>query len=160
MFIELRFRLTAVSGELVEPAPHKSDSGIRIIRHPAFRGNARRKELWSWRGNSRRNQNRGLTTLTAGTTIIQILKPLSVLEVLVRDTGPANSIAVLVVSPCPGDLAALKAMLQNMSDDCSGARSRCTLKAVSTIASAVHVLQQTPTGVVLCDSELLAGSWT
>jgi len=28
------------------------------------------------------------------------------------------------------------------------------------ISSAVHVLQQTPTGVVLCDSELLAGSWT
>ena len=82
------------------------------------------------------------------------------MEALVKDTGPANSITVLVVSPCPGDLALLKAMLKDTRYEWSGARSRYTLKAVSRIPSAVYVLQQTPTAVVLCDSELLAGSWT
>jgi DNA-binding response OmpR family regulator len=60
-----------------------------------------------------------------------------------------SGLVVLVVSPCEGDLLALRGALP----------SNWTLYIASDAAEAKQILRQTSVPVILCDSELPDGNW-
>jgi DNA-binding NtrC family response regulator len=79
---------------------------------------------------------------------------------MLKDLGVAKTSTVLVVSPTADDLVVLRTILEHPACTDFGMVCSSAVIGASTVASAVHGLQQTPTAVVLCDSEVRAGSWT
>ena len=80
-------------------------------------------------------------------------------EPLEAERNPIQRATVLSVSPANEDCLALEHIFENGSDWTAYTRCRWRLIARPTLASALTSLRQHRFSIVLCEKELLPGSW-
>ena len=75
------------------------------------------------------------------------------------ETNPIQAVTVLFVSPADEDCLALERIFENASDWDAHTNCKWRLIARRTLASACTSLRQHRIPIVLCERELLPGSW-